>query len=580
MEPAAPLPGTAGTATPVSRELVEITDEEWAIAAHRFELLQPLLTLWALPKEEVRQVARLLSVNVATIYRWMVKLKHTNQVSSLLLSKRGMKDGHVLIDAAVEVIIQEEIEQSYLNELQLSAKTVARRIFLKCRELGYDLPSEGTIRNRIRRLPPSTQVERRMGKKAARERFHPKTGHLPGADYPYALVEIDHTPLDLILVDDIHRQPIGRPYLTLAIDVFSRTVAGFHLSLEAPSATSVALCLAHAILPKDLWCMERKLPNAWRVEGLMDCVHCDNGPEFHSKALRRACEQYGIRLQHRPVREPHYGGHIERLLGTYAMEIHVLPGTTKSNPAERGEYESEKHACMTLQECESWLAEFTTGVYHQRVHSALGVSPLVKYQQGRPVQAEDGQKAPRACSDEQRLRLDFLPYFERVVQPTGVHIDGIDYYHDVLRTWIGAPDPADPNARRKFVVRRDPRNISRIYFYDPELQQYFEIPYRDNTHPVMSLWELRSLQQNLRQQGREQTDEDAVFDSLKRLRDQQELAAEKTLSARRAVQRRRVNTGTESAAPEIRSSSADEPAFAGPPPEPFADIEEFRHERL
>src|SRR5450755_3923639 len=133
MEPAAPLPGTAGTAAPVSRELVEIPDEEWAIAAHRFELLQPLLTLWTLPKEEVRQVARLLGVNVATVYRWMVKLKDTNQVSSLLLRKRGMKEGCVRIGAAAELIIQEEIEQSYLNELQLSAKTVARRIFLKCR---------------------------------------------------------------------------------------------------------------------------------------------------------------------------------------------------------------------------------------------------------------------------------------------------------------------------------------------------------------------------------------------------------------------------------------------------------------
>lgn len=134
---------------------------------------------------------------MATVYRWIVKLNNINQV------------------AAVEVIIQEEIEQSYLNELQLSAKAVARRIFLKCRDHGYDLPSEGTIRDRIRRLPPSTQVERRMGKKAARERFHPKSGHLPGADYPYALVEIDHTPLDLILVDDI--LPLSDPRKVLSI---------------------------------------------------------------------------------------------------------------------------------------------------------------------------------------------------------------------------------------------------------------------------------------------------------------------------------------------------------------------------
>ena len=317
-------------------------------------------------------------------------------------------------------------------------------------------------------------------------RFEPKVGHIPGADYPYALIEIDHTPLDLVLVDDIHRQPIGRPYLTLAIDVFSRTVAGFHLALEAPSSISVALCLAHAILPKDTWCVERSLANHWPVHGLMDCIHCDNGREFHSRALERACQQYGIRLQHRPVRQPHYGAHIERLLGTFATEIHSVPGTTKSTPAERGDYDSEKHACMTLKECECWLAEFITGVYHQRIHSALGVPPHVKYEQAIAAGKDQprGGRMDLTGTDPFRLRLDFMPFFERVVQPTGIHLDGIDYYHDVLRTWIAASDPANPAAHRKFIVRRDPRDISRIYFYDPELEQYFEIPYRDRSRPA------------------------------------------------------------------------------------------------
>ncbi|EMM3213146.1 TPA: hypothetical protein ROC76_005193, partial [Escherichia coli] len=43
-------------------------------------------------------------------------------------------------------------------------------------------------------------------------------------------------PIDLIVVDDRDRQPIGRPYLTLAIDVFTRCVLGMVVTLEAPSA--------------------------------------------------------------------------------------------------------------------------------------------------------------------------------------------------------------------------------------------------------------------------------------------------------------------------------------------------------
>jgi putative transposase len=57
-------------------------------------------------------------------------------------------------------------------------------------------------------------------------------------------VQIDHTVIDLIVVDERDRQPIGRPYLTLAIDVFTRCVVGMVVTLEAPSAVSVGLCLA------------------------------------------------------------------------------------------------------------------------------------------------------------------------------------------------------------------------------------------------------------------------------------------------------------------------------------------------
>lgn len=37
-----------------------------------------------------------------------------------------------------------------------------------------------------------------------------------------AQVQIDHTVVDLVVVDERHRLPIGRPYVTVGIDVFSR----------------------------------------------------------------------------------------------------------------------------------------------------------------------------------------------------------------------------------------------------------------------------------------------------------------------------------------------------------------------
>jgi putative transposase len=66
-----------------------------------------------------------------------------------------------------------------------------------------------------------------------------------------------------------------------------------------------------------------------------------------------------------------------------------------------------------------------------------------------------------------------MPYGERTIERHGIVIDEISYYDDVLRPWIGASDPTDTRGMRKckFIIRRDPHDISTVYFYDPDVQQ-------------------------------------------------------------------------------------------------------------
>jgi putative transposase len=68
-------------------------------------------------------------------------------------------------------------------------------------------------------------------------------------------------------------------------------------------------------LPKDQWLKDRDLDLQWPMYGLPKVLHLDNGTEFHSLALSRGCERYGISLEYRPPGRPHFGGHIERYLG-------------------------------------------------------------------------------------------------------------------------------------------------------------------------------------------------------------------------------------------------------------------------
>jgi putative transposase len=163
-------------------------------------------------------------------------------------------------------------------------------------------------------------------------------------------------------------------------------------------------------------------------------------------------------LEYRPVAQPHVGGHIERLLGTLMGALHELPGATFSSPKQRGTYDSDATAVMTLHEIERWLTEYIVGVYHAKQHRGIQTSPLQRWAAGVIGDpATGGASWQRQSSDEQRFRLDFLPFVERTLQPYGVSIDGIRYYGDVLRGFIGA---TQDGRKRSFVFRRDPRDIS------------------------------------------------------------------------------------------------------------------------
>jgi len=109
----------------------------------------------------------------------------------------------------------------------------------------------------IRAIDDKEAVKKRLSRKGSSQKYAPKTGSFPGADYPNAVVQIDHTPVDIIVVDEEHRLPIGRPFLTIASEVATKMISGFEMTLEQPSASSAGLGLAHAILPKEGWLARR-----------------------------------------------------------------------------------------------------------------------------------------------------------------------------------------------------------------------------------------------------------------------------------------------------------------------------------
>ncbi|MFJ3483872.1 helix-turn-helix domain-containing protein [Pseudomonas sp. NPDC090202] len=515
-------------------------DRDWAEAVERHKLIQPLLVDGRKSLEEVQAAAEVSGRSVSTIYRWIKRFEETGLVSSLLRSARQDK-GQLRLDQELEDVITKWVEASYLVEERPSVKKLHQDIKTECEELGLQPPHVNTIHQRVRDIDEQERHKRRLGPRSAKDKYRPLRGSFPKTDAPNSVVQIDHTPVDVIIVDEADRLPIGRPNLTMSIDVHTRMIGGFFFSLDPVGANSAALCIAHAVTQKSYWLAARDIPAEWPVYGLMQKIHVDNAKEFKGRALTRGCDEYGIILENRPRKQPNYGPHIERAFRTFMEKGHQLPGTTFSNTLDKLNYDSEGKACMTLKELELWFTIFVVYIYHNEPHRGLGgISPINYYSQCvHGTKDMPGVGLPEPIENEEKFRLDFTPYFLRTVQRHGAKIDGINYYAPVLRTRIA--EDGDDGKGRKFIFVQDPRDISVVYFLDPDEAIYHPVPYFNPRHPPISVWELREVTRRILDTPGGKVNEAAIFEGVRRMRAVEKQAIEKTRLAKnaRALEKRK-----------------------------------------
>ncbi|MCP3036907.1 Mu transposase C-terminal domain-containing protein [Xanthomonas euvesicatoria] len=547
-----------------------LSEEAWAEAQRRAAVLAPLINMDRPSKTLVAEAGSHLGVDVVTVYRWLKRWRREGSISALAPQPSNGGRGKSRLRPEVEAVLAQSIQELFLTQQRLKPSRLMQDVRMRCRRMDLEPPNESTLRRRIASLAEKQVVEKRMGRKAAQDRFDARPGRFEGADWPNAVWQIDHTPMDVVIVDDVYRRHIGRPWLTLAIDVYSRCVAGFHLSLDKPSEVSVGMCLVHGVLNKEGWLAKMGIPSPWPIYGRPDTVHADNGKEFHGEMISRASAAYGFRLEWRMVATPHWGGHIERLIGTTNAEIQTIPGTTFANVAARGKYKPHEEAIMTFAECERYVAEYICGIYHQAVHSSLKRPPIKQFEAGVLGDGTTPARGlPAPIADPKRLRLDFMPVLKRTVQAYGLAIDGIRYYDPVLDPWVGRRD-AKTKKPLSFLVRRDPRDISVVWFLDPDTDQYYAVPYRNLAWPHMTLWELREIRVQLKREGRAEVDEDLIFETYERLTKLKEDAQASTVKARMAMQKQR-ERGRRRSIEEAQSGAQVRKVLPSPAEEEWGD---------
>src|SRR5574341_2325321 len=393
-------------------------------------------------------------------------------------------------------------------------------------------------------------LEQILRRKPSRSEQQARSDTVPGPQVTRILerVEIDHTPLDLFVVDVEDRLPIGRPTLTLATDTYSKMPFGFDVSFEPASYLTVMRCLRHGILPKPD-CQERySTTNSFPVYGLPETLVVDRGREFVGNSLIDALGMLGIIREVMPGRTPWYKGSIERFFRTHNQKLlEGMPGYTFGSLFARGDYDPQRDACISLTAFYQMLHVFLLDVYAQDWHEGIQDIPARRWE----ASLREGM-LPCLYHDAEELRIILCAAQERTLTRQGIEWETLVYYSPEV-TRLRA---ALPGGRVRF--RYDPDDLGEIYIYDPQASgRWLTLPAMNQAYARgLSLYKHRVIRQAVLAEKR-RVDIYALADAKARL---QHLVASEFMQTRKTRGRKQA----------ARFLKADAPPDSLPLPTPPA----------
>jgi putative transposase len=541
---------------PVMRAPAEVRvedDFEFERAREWTQAFDPFKNYVALPTQVKAEIGKALNASRRTVDRHFELYQLDSSVRGQLPCKSGPEKGASYLGKAKLAIVDKAIEERYRTEERGSIQATAELAGARCAAAGLEPPCYNSVLARIQTLDRWKLARERHGRVRADAKAGPAGAGIPnkGDLKPLDFVQMDHAIVDVIVVDPETREEIGRPWITLAIDVATRCILGFHLTFDAPSQTSVALALEQCCLPKDAWLKSLGLSDPWLPFGLMKCIGWDNAKCFRNTNLINACREHDINPRFRKVRNPVHGAHIERVIGTYMGRIHLIKGTTFSNTKEREDYKSGDKAIMTLQELTLWTIHEINGRYHNTKHSGLGRTPLEAWNE---VWTQDGAlRLPPIPANRRDFRLSLLPRVQRAIGREGIQLFALKYWDEGLIPLIGA--------KHKFWVAHDPRNISRVYVLINNI--WIDVPWSDRTRAPIALWEWVRAKQELRRKHNGPVSNATAFKHIEAQREM-EKKAEKTTRRQRRDRQRRPEDDRSSSRPEAVDYRATPVLLANP----------------
>ncbi|MDG4780379.1 Mu transposase C-terminal domain-containing protein [Micromonospora sp. WMMD961] len=307
------------------------------------------------------------------------------------------------------------------------------------------------------------------------------------ATRPGQLVQIDSTVLDVMVVLD--SGVLGRPDLTMVIDVATRTIAAAVLRPSGTKAVDAALLLARMLVPEPMrpgWSTAlrmsaSRLPHA-RLVGVdarlelaaakpvivPETIVIDHGRVFVSEVFTRACANLGISIQPARKGTPTDKPIVERQFSSInTLFCQHVAGYTGANVTRRGDRVADE-AVWSLAELQDLLDEWIVAGWQRRPHEGL-LDPHVP---GRAISPNDAYAAlvatagylPMTLSGEDYLEL--LPVEWRQINEYGIRIEHRTYDSPDLAPWRRQHSGRTERGGR-WEVHYDPYDLSHVFVRTP-----------------------------------------------------------------------------------------------------------------
>lgn len=439
-DPAVPAESVART----TERLQTATDAEWAAAMKKYAALFPASE--SDPPEATPE---------RTLTKWRSQWRsglalYGNGLVGLLPNIHRRGNRLPKLPVATMEIIQNVIVTEYLTPEAPTLKAAWGLICIRCEAAGTIEPSEKAVSRAIaRRFTEVQLVEAREGAKRAYQIeqwifwLEPDTPR--HGQRPFERAYLDHTVVDLQLVDPRFGRETGKCSLSVLIDGYSRKVLAQYVTFDPPSYRSCMMIVRECVR---------------RHSRIPATIVVDNGPEFGSDYFDQLLAFLRCTKTLRPKGKPRHGTLIELLFGKANVDfIHALRGNNKPLQTPRSmspTHDPRKRAVWTLAAFSEELDRYFNETYDNLINENLGVSPAQAFRHGL---AAFGEREHTRIAYDDNFKMITLPAppsgKARVQSNAYVKINSIPYSADALAapTVVGTDVP----------VRYDPFNVGVAY---------------------------------------------------------------------------------------------------------------------